>query len=81
MFSTDLAVVIVTRPGVNLSVAQLTQAMASLDPNLPLIWIRPLSEQVANLFRQQRLIARLTDAFGKCRCSAAFVKLLNCPTR
>ena len=35
-------IVIVTRPGVNLSVAQLTQAMASVDPNLPLIWIRPL---------------------------------------
>jgi predicted permease len=57
-------IVIVTRPGVNLSVAQLTQAMASVDPNLPLIWIRPLSEQVANLFRQQRLIARLTSFFG-----------------
>ena len=38
--------------------------MASVDPNLPLIWIRPLSEQVANLFRQQRLIARLTSFFG-----------------
>jgi ABC-type antimicrobial peptide transport system permease subunit len=57
-------IVIVTRPGVNLSVAQLTQAMASVDPNLPLIWIRPLREQVANLFRQQRLIARLTSFFG-----------------
>ena len=57
-------IVILTRPGVNLSVAQLTQAMASVDPNLPLIWIRPLSEQVANLFRQQRLIARLTSFFG-----------------
>ena len=57
-------IVIVTRPGVNLPVAQLTQAMASVDPNLPLIWIRPLSEQVANLFRQQRLIARLTSFFG-----------------
>jgi predicted permease len=57
-------IVIVTRPGVNLSVAQLTQAMASVDPNLPLIWIRPLGEQVANLFRQPRLIARLTSFFG-----------------
>jgi predicted permease len=57
-------IVIVTRPGVNLPVAQLTQAMASVDPNLPLIWTRPLSEQVANLFRQQRLIARLTSFFG-----------------
>jgi predicted permease len=57
-------IVIVTKPGVNLSVAQLTRAMASVDPNLPLIWIRPQSEQVANLFRQQRLIARLTSFFG-----------------
>ena len=57
-------IVIVMRPGVNLPVAQLTQAMASVDPNLPLIWIRPLSEQAANLFRQQRLIARLTSFFG-----------------
>ncbi|HKE27742.1 MAG TPA: ABC transporter permease [Bryobacteraceae bacterium] len=57
-------IVIVTRPGVSLSVAQLTRAMASVDPNLPLIWIRPLSEQVDNLFRQQRLIARLTSFFG-----------------
>jgi predicted permease len=57
-------IVIVTRPGASLSVAQLTKAMASVDPNLPLIWIRPLSEQVDNLFRQQRLIARLTSFFG-----------------
>jgi predicted permease len=57
-------IVIVTRPGVNLPAAQLTQAMASVDPNLPLIWIRPLSAQVDNLFRQQRLIARLTSFFG-----------------
>ena len=56
--------VIVTRPGVKLSVAQITQAMASVDPNLPLIWIRSLSEQVTDVFRQQRLIARLTSFFG-----------------
>jgi predicted permease len=57
-------IVIVARPGVNLSAAQLTRAMASVDPNLPLISIRPLSTQVDNLFRQQRLIARLTSFFG-----------------
>jgi predicted permease len=57
-------IVIVTRHGVNLSAAQLTQTMASVDPNLPLIWIRPLSEQAAGVFRQQRLIARLTSFFG-----------------
>jgi predicted permease len=57
-------IVIVTKPGVNLPVARLTQAMAAVDPNLPLISIRPLSGQVGNMFRQQRLIARLTSFFG-----------------
>jgi predicted permease len=57
-------IVIVTQPGVNLSVAQVTQAMAAVDPNLPVISIRPLSEQVTSVFRQQRLIARLTSLFG-----------------
>lgn len=57
-------IVIVTRPGVSLSAAQVTQAMAALDPNLPVISIRTLSEQVTGVFRQQRLIARLTSLFG-----------------
>jgi MacB-like periplasmic core domain/FtsX-like permease family len=57
-------IVIVTKPGVSLSVAQVTQAMAAVDPNLPVISIRPLSEQVTGVFRQQRLIARLTSLFG-----------------
>ena len=57
-------IVIVTRPGASLSVAQVRQAMASVDPNLPIISIRPLKEQVAAQFNQQRLIARLTSFFG-----------------
>jgi predicted permease len=57
-------IVIVTRPGASLSVAQARQAMASADPNLPIIWIRTLREQVSGQFRQQRLIARLTSFFG-----------------
>jgi len=57
-------IVIVTRPGASLSSAQVQQAMASVDPDLPLISIRPLKEQVAGQFRQQRLIARLTSFFG-----------------
>jgi ABC-type antimicrobial peptide transport system permease subunit len=57
-------IVIVTGPGVSLSVAQVTQAMAAVDPNLPLISVRPLSEQVTGVFRQQRLIARITSLFG-----------------
>ena len=57
-------IVIVTRPGASLSVAQVRQAMASVDPNLPVISIRTLREQVAGQFSQQRLIARLTSFFG-----------------
>jgi hypothetical protein len=57
-------IVIVTRPGANLSIAQVRQAMASVDPDLPLTSIRPLKEQIARQFRQQRLIARLTSFFG-----------------
>jgi ABC-type antimicrobial peptide transport system permease subunit len=38
--------------------------MASADPNLPVISIRTLREQVAGQFTQQRLIARLTSFFG-----------------
>jgi predicted permease len=57
-------IVIVTRPGVSLSGAQSRQAMASVDPDLPIISIRELKEQVAGRFSQQRLIARLTSFFG-----------------
>ena len=38
--------------------------MASVDPDLPIISIRTLKEQVASQFTQQRLIARLTSFFG-----------------
>src|SRR5439155_13033049 len=47
-----------------LSIAAVRQAMASVDPNLPIISIRTLKEQVAGHFTQQRLIARLTSFFG-----------------
>ena len=57
-------IVVVSRPGAALSFPQLRQAMASVDPNLPTLSIRTLSEQVAAVFRQQRLIARLTSFFG-----------------
>jgi len=55
---------IVTRDGVNLSDAQIRTALASVDPNLPIVWIRSMKEQVASEFIQQRLIARLTSLFG-----------------
>jgi predicted permease len=57
-------IVIVTRPGASISSPQIHQAMASVDPNLPIISIQPLEEQVAGTFRQQRLIAQLTSFFG-----------------
>ena len=57
-------IVILTRPGASLSDEQLRQALASVDPSLPVISIRTLKEQVATQFAEQRLIARLTSLFG-----------------
>lgn len=57
-------IVIETKPGAHLSSAQLRRAMASVDPNLPIISIHSLKEQVAAQFTQQRLLARLTSFFG-----------------
>jgi ABC-type antimicrobial peptide transport system permease subunit len=57
-------IVIVTRPGTQLPFTQVRQAMASVDPSLPIISIETLREQVAGQFRQQRLIAQLTSFFG-----------------
>lgn len=57
-------IVIVTKPRASLSDAQVRQAMASVDANLPILSIRTLKEQVAGRFTQQRLIARLTSFFG-----------------
>jgi ABC-type antimicrobial peptide transport system permease subunit len=57
-------IVIVTRPGAGLSIAKVRQAMSSVDPNLPVIALHTVTEQVATQFTQQRLIARLTSFFG-----------------
>jgi len=57
-------IVILTRPGANLSVAEVRQAMASVDPGMPIISIQTLREKVGLQFTQQRLIARLTSFFG-----------------
>lgn len=57
-------IIIVTKPGASLSDARVHQAMASVDPNLPILSIRSLKEQIAGQFRQERLIARLTSLFG-----------------
>src|SRR2546421_11783172 len=45
-------IVLVTRPGASLPPARVRQAVASVDPNLPIIAIRPLSEQVARQLTQ-----------------------------
>jgi ABC-type antimicrobial peptide transport system permease subunit len=57
-------IVILNSPGTKLSIARVRQAMASVDPNLPIISIRTIREQVSGQFTQQRLIARLTSFFG-----------------
>jgi len=57
-------IVILTRPSASLSDVQVRQAMALVDPSLPIISIRPLKEQVTTQFTSQRLIARLTSLFG-----------------
>ncbi len=57
-------IVIVTQPGATVPFSSLRKAMASVDSNLPIIYVRSLREQVAGQFRQQRLMARLTSLFG-----------------
>ncbi len=57
-------VIIVTKPGASLRDAQILEAMGSVDRNLPILSVRTLTEQVADQFRQERLIARLTSLFG-----------------
>jgi predicted permease len=57
-------IVVLTEPRSNLSNARILQAIASVVPNMPVISIRELREQVSGQFSQQRLIARLTSFFG-----------------
>jgi predicted permease len=57
-------IVIVTKPGSHLSFARVRQAMAAVDPNLPVVLFHTLEEQVSFQFSRQRLIARLTSFFG-----------------
>ncbi len=57
-------VVVAMQPGAVLSDAEARRALAAVDPNLPVVFMRTLEEQVAGQFNQQRLIARLTSFFG-----------------
>jgi ABC-type antimicrobial peptide transport system permease subunit len=68
-------IVILTRPGASLSLARLRQALAAVDPNLPIISMRTLREQVASQLSQQRLIAHLTSFFGVLSLALASVGL------
>jgi predicted permease len=57
-------IVIELKPSAGLPLAQIRQTMASVDPDIPILSIRTMKEQVAAQFIQQRLIARLTSLFG-----------------
>ncbi len=57
-------IVIETKSRSGVPDARLRTAMASVDPNLPIISIHSVKQQIAGQFRQQRLIARLTSFFG-----------------
>jgi ABC-type antimicrobial peptide transport system permease subunit len=57
-------IVLEISPGASPPVQQIRQALASVDPNMPILSIRTLKDQVAAQFTQQRLIARLTSFFG-----------------
>lgn len=57
-------VVVKLQPGATLSEPAVRQAIGAVDPNLPVILVRSLRDQVASQFNQQRLIARLTSFFG-----------------
>jgi len=57
-------VVIGLKPGAKVGEAEIRRAFAVADPNLPVITLQSLSDQVAGNFNQQRLLARLTSLFG-----------------
>jgi hypothetical protein len=57
-------IVVSLRPGANVREARIRAALTAVDPNLPVVRVRSLREQVAETFSQQRLIARITSLFG-----------------
>jgi predicted permease len=68
-------IVIVSRPGAGTSPASVTQAMAAVNSNLPVISIYTMRDQVAGKFTQPRLIARLTSFFGILSLLLAYIGL------
>jgi len=57
-------VVVLARPGAKLGEEQIRRALAAVDPNMPVMRMQSLSQQVSSSFGQQRLIAQLTSLFG-----------------
>lgn len=57
-------IVVRIEAGAKLQEAQVRRAVAAVDPNMPVVRMQSLSQQVAGNFSQQRLIARLTSLFG-----------------
>lgn len=55
---------IAVKPGVSLSESQLRQAMAGVDLNLPILYVRTMREEISGQLTQQLLTARLTSLFG-----------------
>jgi hypothetical protein len=43
---------------------QLRKALADIDPNLTIITVQSMKEQVASNFDQQRMVAQLAGTFG-----------------
>lgn len=68
-------IVVVTAPGASLSLPQIRQALASVDPRLPIFSIESLKDQVSGQFTQQRLIARLASFFGLLSLALASIGL------
>jgi predicted permease len=56
--------VIAVKPGTHLAAPAIQQALAAAAPDLPVLSIHTLDEQVAQQFTQQRMIARLTTLFA-----------------
>jgi predicted permease len=55
--------------------SELRRTMASIDPNLAIISLQPLEQQVFGNFDQDRLLARLTDLFGLLALTLASIGL------
>jgi len=57
-------IIVRMQPGAKLSEEQVRRTLAGVDPNMPVMRMQSLTEQVAGNFSQQRLIAQLTSLFG-----------------